>query len=235
MIGYNSIKGVIFDVYNTLMSRSVSDFEKMVTLLPPDSPELSRELRQKAELAVKKFYSENRHLPWALDNNLGFWKEFYRLYVHTMGINDSNIADDLAIWSREPKSFSLFPDTLEVLSGLRNRGYLLGLLSNWDVTLKEFCHELGLSEYVDMILASDEVGIRKPDPRIFTIACERLGLPPASCLYVGDSLAKDVTGGNQAQLKTVWLNRTGENKGYSQGQQPTVTILNLTDLFQFLP
>jgi len=65
--------------------------------------------------------------------------------------------------------------------------YRLGVLSNADVTLRgRLRDELAIHDDFDDIVCSAEVGLAKPEPGIYTLACARLGLPPTACVFVDD-------------------------------------------------
>ncbi len=88
-----------------------------------------------------------------------------------------------ALWQiLGPACFDVFPDALQVLKTLKAEGYPLALISNWQCGLRHFCAELGLSEYFDHILGSADLGVAKPDKRIFAAACSRLGVSAAKIL-----------------------------------------------------
>ncbi len=88
----------------------------------------------------------------------------------------------------------------------------------------------GLSEYVEQLFISEEVGYNKPDRRFFTHVLDALGNPdPAECLMVGDSLTSDIAGGNGAGMDTVWFDRNGEN-GAARDVLPTYRITRLVEL-----
>jgi len=80
----------------------------------------------------------------------------------------------------------LYDDTIPTLQALRERGFALGLVSNCTSQTMAVIHAHGLDQYFDARVLSCEVGIAKPDPGIFLVACERLGVEPASCLFVAD-------------------------------------------------
>jgi putative hydrolase of the HAD superfamily len=63
-----------------------------------------------------------------------------------------------------------------------------------------------LSKIFDMVIISDEVGIKKPDPQIFYLALQRLNVNPDESLYVGDNLKNDVGGCQSIGMKGVWFN-----------------------------
>jgi 2-haloalkanoic acid dehalogenase type II len=113
-----------------------------------------------------------------------------------------------ALWNiLGPAHFSVFPDVEQTLKAVRARGLRLMLISNWHAGLRGFCRALGLDAYFDVIVSSFEVGYQKPDPRIFAIACARLGLRPAQVLHIGDNEVDDVDGARAAGLAAVHLER----------------------------
>jgi putative hydrolase of the HAD superfamily len=95
-----------------------------------------------------------------------------------------------------PVAWTPYPDAVEVLRALRERGIPVALLSNigWDPRPVLRAH--GVEPYLDALVLSFEQGVEKPDPRIFRIACERLGSAPQNVLMVGDDRTAD--GGAQA-------------------------------------
>jgi putative hydrolase of the HAD superfamily len=78
-------------------------------------------------------------------------------------------------------------EMVEAVRRVRAAGYRTGLLTNnareWAVTWRRV---VPLDELFDVVLDSSEVGLRKPDPAIYRLACERLGVPPGECLFVDD-------------------------------------------------
>ena len=64
----------------------------------------------------------------------------------------------------------------------------------------------GLAALVDVLIASEDVGVAKPDPGIFRIALERTGVDAASAVMVGDSWANDIAGAHRAGIRAVWFN-----------------------------
>ncbi|MEU0036379.1 HAD-IA family hydrolase [Streptomyces sp. NPDC006333] len=96
----------------------------------------------------------------------------------------------------QPAAWRLYLDALDVLRGLRERGVRIAVVSNVGWDLRPVFDALGLTPYIDANILSYEVGVHKPDPRIFRLACDRLGVNPAEALMVGDERQKD--GGAEA-------------------------------------
>jgi HAD superfamily hydrolase (TIGR01549 family) len=90
--------------------------------------------------------------------------------------------------------------TAATLAELRRRGYRLGVVSNADGRVDALLAEVGLREHFEVVVDSGAVGVEKPDPRIFRLACEAMGVPPAETAYVGDIYEIDVVGARSAGL-----------------------------------
>ncbi|MFQ5882394.1 MAG: HAD-IA family hydrolase [Candidatus Methylomirabilales bacterium] len=93
----------------------------------------------------------------------------------------------------------------DVLAELRTRGYLLGVISNADGRLEAILKEEALAEHLSVIVDSHVVGLEKPDPRIFRLALERIGVAPEEAVYVGDFYRLDVIGARGAGLHAILL------------------------------
>jgi putative hydrolase of the HAD superfamily len=102
------------------------------------------------------------------------------------------------------------PDALETLAELRRRGHLLGLISVCSQDVPHVWDETPLAGALDELVFSCEVGLSKPDPRIYEIACERLGVEPRVCLFVGDGANDELPGAERAGMAAVQLRAPGE-------------------------
>ena len=113
-----------------------------------------------------------------------------------------------AIWQRHQEKHlwdTLEPSIPQVFKALRDRGFLLGVVSNADGSVPGILEQLELDHFFKCILDSTLVGIEKPDARIFLMAAEQLGVPPEQCVYVGDQVAVDVHGASHAGMIPVLL------------------------------
>ncbi len=100
-----------------------------------------------------------------------------------------------------------YPGAVVLLRALRERGIKIGMITNgFAITHREKIAVLGIEQYFDAILLSDEVGMVKPDPRIFLRACELLDSEPAETAMVGDRYDRDVTGAQEVGMFTVLVN-----------------------------
>ena len=82
---------------------------------------------------------------------------------------------------------------LETLGLLNNRGFRIGLITNCNANVPKLFPDSPLAEYIQTPVFSCEVGLKKPAPGIYEIACERLDVLPAECIYVGDGSSEELT------------------------------------------
>ncbi len=87
----------------------------------------------------------------------------------------------------------------------------------------------GFEPFVDALVVSEEAGISKPDPGIFAIALERLGVPAADAVMVGDSWTADIEGARAAGIRAIWFNRTGIAKQLG-GVQEITALMPIEDI-----
>lgn len=109
------------------------------------------------------------------------------------------------------------------LERLRSAGLRLGVVSNSDGRVEEALEAAGLRSYFDVIVDSAQVGVEKPDPRIFYAALEVLGVAPSEALYVGDLYEVDVVGAHAAGIEAVLVTS-------SDGRQDCVTTPSIEAL-----
>ncbi|GII57237.1 hydrolase [Planotetraspora thailandica] len=102
------------------------------------------------------------------------------------------LAETLYDRSCHPVAWQPYPDAEQTLQELRRRGVSTAVVSNIGWDLRPVFDHHGLTRYVDVFLLSYEIGIKKPDPRIFQTACDKLALPPADVLMVGDDQVADI-------------------------------------------
>jgi putative hydrolase of the HAD superfamily len=102
------------------------------------------------------------------------------------------------------------PDAVPTLAELRRRGHRLGLISVCSEEIPNVWDETPLAGTLDETIFSCDVGVSKPDPRIYEIACERLGIEAAECLFVGDGANDELPGAERAGMAAVQLRAPGE-------------------------
>ena len=109
------------------------------------------------------------------------------------------------------------PGARRLIEALRSRVARVGVVSNnLLVEQKAKLSRIGLASLVDSLTVSEEVGVTKPDPRIFQVAFTRCGCLPAEAVVVGDSWKEDVDGARAAGTNAVWFNRRGDPRPEGQ-------------------
>ena len=124
-----------------------------------------------------------------------------------------------------PEVWKFFPESEEVLQALKEKGYILCLVSNWDTRLVKLCQGLGLDRFMNRYVISAVLGVAKPDPRIFREALRLSGVEAGEAVHVGDSLEDDIHGAQRSGIKALWLDRSGRHAGLSQEDQDSVTVI----------
>jgi putative hydrolase of the HAD superfamily len=117
----------------------------------------------------------------------------------------------------------------EVLLQLRER-YPMVLVSNFYGNIATVLREFRLDGIFHTIVESAVVGVRKPDPRIFTLGVEALGLRPDEVIVVGDSMDKDIIPARQAGCHTVWFQGEGWTDDPVDATQADQVITSLTEI-----
>ena len=115
--------------------------------------------------------------------------------------------DELYEHFAQPAAYRVYPETPEILQRLRQEGYTIGVISNWDLRLIHILDGLDLTPYLHHISISAVVGWEKPHAKIFEHALHATSVQPSQALHIGDSLTEDIEGAAQAGLQPLWLQR----------------------------
>ena len=137
------------------------------------------------------------------------WIGMYSLLCRRLGIADEpeRIARLVYDAFGDPARWQAYADVKPAFDRLRERRLALGVISNWDRRLAALLGGLGLGGRLSTVVCSAEVGLRKPDPRIFELACSRLGVMPSEAVHVGDHHYADVVGAKAVGMTPVLIDR----------------------------
>jgi YjjG family noncanonical pyrimidine nucleotidase len=128
----------------------------------------------------------------------------------------------------------LLPFARTVLSALSTAATVVLLTNGIPEVQRERLAAAGIGPHFKDVVISGEVGLAKPDPRIFALALERLEAPREEVLCVGDSPSSDIRGGHAAGLATCWV--AGAADSYPADEPaPDYRISDLRELIAFLP
>jgi 2-haloalkanoic acid dehalogenase type II len=147
------------------------------------------------------------------ENEYALWSKYDDFILDELGFRGdrASLSKDLrAAWDEimpKVESWVSYPETESVLGILKRRDFKLGVVSNATDLVRKVFDNLGLTKYFDFLVISDEVGVRKPSPKIFHIAMEMAGTSPGRSLFVGDKLATDVAGAKRVGMNAVLVDR----------------------------
>lgn len=207
------IKAVFFDFYNTL-ARFWPPVQEIQTAA-------CREVGLYVEdegilkgyaVADELFSRENHDRPLYMrseEERDKFFSHYEQLILKGAGL-DVSLALAESVWrigAMVPKSFSIFDDVKPTLLKLKEMGLATGVLSNLNEDLAPLVEELGIASSIDALVTSREVGVEKPDPRMFNVALEKVGVLPAEAVHVGDQYHSDVRGARSVGMGAVLLDR----------------------------
>lgn len=108
-----------------------------------------------------------------------------------------------------------------VLAALAKQ-YPLVLVSNFYGNVETVLRDFGIDRYFAKVIESAVVGVRKPDPKIFALGCEALGLEPQNVLVVGDSYTKDIAPAESLGCQVAWLKGKGWTKEEDERLHPSM-------------
>ena len=225
MIKMHQIRSILFDLGSTLWTsadkaawlsleqtsnlmavKALLSFTNDKALSSMETHTLGTLVRKAVE---KRIRLEARHNP-------GYEPDFVLATMEALrqlGISEANrkLGEDIyeALRIRIPNSRVLFDDTLSTLTALKQRGYILGVVTNrhyGGAPFHEDLQTMGLLDYFEYehMAISADLGIRKPNPDIFMHALNRLNVEPEEAAMVGDSLKADILGARKLNILAIW-------------------------------
>lgn len=136
-------------------------------------------------------------------------EEFYRQMEYFVSVNMLPYKDTVKKFGLEKVRWlkeleKLYPESKEVLQALHGR-YKLGIIANQSAGTEERLVQFGIRDYFDVVVASAEAGVAKPDKRIFELALSQAGCSAREACMVGDRLDNDITPAAEMGMSTVWV------------------------------
>lgn len=160
-----------------------------------------------------------------------FWLKYFRHLLEELGEKPRpDLLEELVIIFAKPERYALYPDVLPALKEIKSRGFILGMISNWEGWLLSRLKELEAAEYFDHIVISAIFGIEKPDSAIFLKALHLARVRPSEALHVGDSFENDYLPARRLGMQAVLIDRRGRP---ARGQNHC--IRDLDELLKLLP
>lgn len=224
----SDLKAVLFDAGNTLIWL---DHPYVVELLREHGVETSVEGLMEAEYGAKLLFDE---LARSTADERTRGGMFFAAIFRGVGVEESAFpALSQRLFARHAEKNlwgSVRARTAETLDELRRRGYRLGVISNADGRAEQALDAVGLRPHFELVIDSGLVGIDKPDPRIFHLAAERMGVQPHEAVYVGDIYEIDVQGARAAGMQAILIDPL-----WKWDDRDCTRIRGLHDLLDVLP
>ena len=122
-------------------------------------------------------------------------------------------------------------DVVENLASLRNDGVKTGLISNCLADTSKLWPSTPFAPSLDTTILSCDVGMMKPDPGIYQLACERLGVQPSGCLYIGDGSSGELTGASNVGMNAVLIRAPNDTENGDREAWQGTRISSVEEVF----
>lgn len=206
-------RAVLFDAGNTLIHMPQTAEETLMELCHQLGAFIGLDAARGACHLCELYYARN-YLGYTGDPG-AFWLQYHGEALRYLRIDDpgGQKAAFLSCSFGQVGIWQAYPEAERVCSCLRAMGFRLGVVSNGPTTVVDLLSQAGLLPFFDTVIASQAIGIEKPDPRIFQEALKRMGLPAGEALFVGDLYDVDVLGARSAGMQAVLIEREGGGDG----------------------
>jgi len=217
------LRAVFFDVGNTLVYPHPSVSEVCRQVLAKEGHVHDLAAIDELMPLVDEFYEDRYRTDdtfWTDECQTSeVWVGMYSLLCRKLGIEDEAefIAGRVYQEFGRADRWRAYDDVAPAFVRLRQRGLSLGLISNWDQRLSGLMEGLGLLPLLDTVVSSAVVGLHKPDPRIFELACGQLGVSAAESAHVGDHHYADILGARAAGMRPVLIDRHTQQSAVTNG------------------
>lgn len=220
------IKGVIFDYGGTIDSRGVHWSEVLWEGWQHAGVEVSKEDFREAYVHAERELAKNPIIA-PTDNFLELLRKKVRIELSVLGIENETTVESIAGYCYDAARHCV-EEARPVLDSL-SKDYPLVLVSNFYGNVAAVLADFDLLRYFPKIIESAVVGVRKPDPAIFQLGVDALGLPADQVLVVGDSLKKDIIPAESIGCHTAWIKGKGwtadEDAQTHPSQIPSLSVL----------
>jgi putative hydrolase of the HAD superfamily len=201
-------KAIIFDLFGTLVdSYSVQGYKMYLA-----------EMATALELPVEDF--SNLWRDTIYERGIGIFKtteESIRYICNKLkaSVSEYNIkkCDQIRLGNTR-KALTPKNGAVDILKRLRRLGYKIGLITNCSADVPFLWKKTEFSHLFDARIFSASVGMKKPDPQIYKLACEQLTVEPSECLYFGDGDSNELEGASQYGMDAVMIRDPNEKDPY---------------------
>jgi putative hydrolase of the HAD superfamily len=203
-----ALKAVIFDLWDTLVLWPRQAFEETKLALAEHIPDFDR--------VWDSSYGGRQH--GRIDD-----------YFRSLGLDEAAVAECVRLRTEFTRA-NLVPrdGAVEILVELERRGLKRGLISVCSSEVSDAWSEFALAGLLDDAVLSCDVGLSKPDPEIYLLESERLGIEPEECMFVGDGANDELAGAARVGMRAVCVLPPGRSEALwpeARGWEPTIASL----------
>ena len=203
----NNIKGIIFDYGGTLDTNGVHWFHIFRQVYAKYLPQITGEQLREAYVYAERYLATHRVIE-PTDDFLAMLQK--KVAIQQAPLSSGEGWGEAIATACDAHVRKNMEETRKVLDTLAAR-YPMVLVSNFYGNIHSVLRAYGIDGYFKTVVESAVVGIRKPDPQIFALGIEALGLQPHEVLVAGDSYSKDIVPAHSLGCHTVWLKGQGWN------------------------
>lgn len=223
------LRAILFDAGNTLV---FADHARLLDLFEAEGV-VSDEGRVHAAELVARSELTARIEEGAVGTEPHLWKGYFQTLFRGSGVPEERLEAVgrrlREAHAREHLWTRVEPDLSITLEALLDQGVRLAVISNADGRMEQALERAGVRRYLEFVVDSGLVGVEKPDPAIFSLGLDRLGVPAREALYVGDLYPVDVVGARRVGMGAVLL-----DPGDTQGDRPVDRLPSVTHLPRWL-
>jgi len=229
------MKAALFDFGGTIDTNGIHWSEKFWDIYKKNNVNITKTDYEKAYIFAENNMGGQIKPGFGMKATLGKQIELQVLYLKNMQIlKDCNYEvltegltescyNDVTVTVKEVKQYL----------GELKKNIVLGVISNFYGNLDSVLEEFSIKNYFSSVFDSEVIGLKKPDPQMFTYAVNEMDIQPEETWMIGDSYDRDILPAKTAGLKTIWLKgrswKNEENTGYAD-----FTITSLSELYKII-
>lgn len=230
------IKAVFFDLYQTLVHYRPTQAELEAEALNSLGFKTSAAALDRPILTANEIlYKEMAGRPLSKRSReeiASLYTEYQRTVLKEAGIKaeEKVVLKLLAMMQQVHMDLVVYDDALPVLTDIKQRGLVTGLISNIEKNMNETIEKLGIASKLDIIVTSLDAGAAKPQPEIFRYAMKKGNVQPSESIYVGDQYQVDMAGAKAAGMQGILLDRVG----YYRQKMDCPKIKSLNEIIDYI-
>ncbi|WP_339217870.1 HAD-IA family hydrolase [Ornithinibacillus sp. FSL M8-0202] len=199
---------MLFDLDDTLLDRDKAVDNMFFIIFEKCYEDVKhttkKEMLQRFKDYDKRSYGNSNKTSYGNSNKTKVLEGLFNEFPPKYRLPSQDLQD---FWNNHfPQCFSVNQSTINILNSIKEQVKVAIITNGSTQRQKAKIINTNLNSYFDTIIISEEVGLSKPDKRIFELALNRLNVRPESALFVGDNLELDIGGSQNANIKGIWFN-----------------------------